>query len=167
MALQASTGLLFESQYRDVDWIRATWFGNDWVTLLVAVPLLFAGLVRAAAGSIRGLLLWLGLIGYALYNYAFYLFGAALNRVLSNLRRCARPVGNRADPRSVAHRCAASGREFSSNNPSATHWRLSRLRRTRVGVSVDRDVGRIHLRGAGRRPLNPRHSSWSLHSTCR
>jgi dolichyl-phosphate-mannose--protein O-mannosyl transferase len=25
------------------------------------------------------LLLWLGLIGYALYNYAFYLLGAALN----------------------------------------------------------------------------------------
>jgi hypothetical protein len=25
------------------------------------------------------LLLWLGLVGYALYNYAFYLFGAALN----------------------------------------------------------------------------------------
>ena len=72
-------GLVFQTAYRDVDWIRATWFGNDWVTLLVAVPLLLTGFVRAAAGSIRGLLLWLGLIGYALYNYAFYLFGAALN----------------------------------------------------------------------------------------
>ena len=54
-------------------------FGNDWVTLVIAVPLLVAGLVRAAAGTIRALLLWLGLIGYALYNYDFYLFGAALN----------------------------------------------------------------------------------------
>ena len=27
----------------------------------------------------RGLLLWLGTVGYAAYNYAFYLFGAALN----------------------------------------------------------------------------------------
>jgi len=23
-----------------VEWIKATWFGNDWVTLMVAVPLL-------------------------------------------------------------------------------------------------------------------------------
>jgi hypothetical protein len=79
MLAQSLMGLLSSRQYRDVDWIKASWFGNDWVTLVVAVPLLFAGLVRAAAGSVRGLLLWLGLIGYALYNYAFYLFGAALN----------------------------------------------------------------------------------------
>jgi hypothetical protein len=73
------TGLAFQAVYRDVEWIRATWFGNDWVTLIVAAPLLFIGLVRTAVGSVRGLLLWLCLIGYALYNYAFYLFGAALN----------------------------------------------------------------------------------------
>lgn len=79
MLVQAVLGLVFQSAYRDVDWIRASWFGNDWVTLVVAVPLLLTGFVRAAAGSIRGLLLCLGLIGYALYNYAFYLFGAALN----------------------------------------------------------------------------------------
>jgi hypothetical protein len=79
MALQALTGLLFEAEYRDVTWIRATWFGNDWVTLAVAIPLLFIGVVRAAAGSVRGLLLWLASLGFALYNYTFYLFGAALN----------------------------------------------------------------------------------------
>jgi hypothetical protein len=79
MSSQASMGLFFQTAYQDVDWIRATWFGNDWVTLVVAVPLLAGGLVRAASGSVRGLVLWLGLIGYAVYNYAFYLFGAALN----------------------------------------------------------------------------------------
>lgn len=79
MALQAALGLLFPGQYRDVDWIRATWHGNDWVTLVVAVPLLSISRGRAAAGSARGLLLWLGALGYALYNDAFYLFGAALN----------------------------------------------------------------------------------------
>jgi hypothetical protein len=79
MLTQAITGLAFRAAYRDVEWIRATWFGNDWVTLIVAAPLLSIGLARTAVGSVRGLLLWLGLIGYALYNYAFYLFGAALN----------------------------------------------------------------------------------------
>jgi hypothetical protein len=79
MSIQALSGIVFPTAYRDIDWIRAAWFGNDWVTAVIAVPLLCAGLVRAAAGSVRGLLLWLGLSGYALYNYAFYLFGAALN----------------------------------------------------------------------------------------
>lgn len=79
MILQAVLGLMFASQYRDVEWIRATWFGNDAVTLVVAVPLLSIGRARAKAGSGRGLLLWLGVTAYAAYNYAFYLFGAALN----------------------------------------------------------------------------------------
>jgi hypothetical protein len=52
--------VLFQAAYRDVDWIRASWFGNDWVTLAVAAPLLFLGLVQAGRGSVRGLLLWLG-----------------------------------------------------------------------------------------------------------
>lgn len=42
MVVQSSLGLLFQRQYRDVEWIKATWFGNDWVTLVVAVPLLVA-----------------------------------------------------------------------------------------------------------------------------
>lgn len=79
MATQALTGLLFPGTYRDVEWIRATWYGNDWVTLVVAVPLLAFGLIRMSRWSARGLLLWLGLVAYALYNYSFYLFGAALN----------------------------------------------------------------------------------------
>ncbi len=79
MLAQSVLGLFFQAEYRDVDWIRATWLGNDWVTLGLAVPLLVGALVLAAGGSIRGLLLWLGMLGFAAYNYAYYLFGAALN----------------------------------------------------------------------------------------
>jgi hypothetical protein len=79
MTVQAVLGLVFPDTYRDVEWIRATWFGNDGVTLLVAVPLLLVALAAARHGSGRGTLLWLGLLGYAGYNYAFHLFGAALN----------------------------------------------------------------------------------------
>lgn len=79
MLAQSALGLMFRGQYRDVEWIAATWLGNDWVTLVVAVPLLAAGLVLARHGSVRGLLLWLGTLGYAIYNSAYYLFGAALN----------------------------------------------------------------------------------------
>ena len=37
---QSLTGLMAPEQYRDVEWIKATWYGNDWLTLIVAVPLL-------------------------------------------------------------------------------------------------------------------------------
>jgi hypothetical protein len=79
MLLQSSLGLLYREQYRDVEWIAATWLGNDWVTLVVALPLLTAGALLASRRSARGVLLWLGTLGYAIYNYAYYLFGAALN----------------------------------------------------------------------------------------
>jgi hypothetical protein len=78
MLAQSLTGLLFPGQYRDAEWIKATWIGNDWVTLVVAMPLLVASRAFAKA-SVRGLLLWAGVLAYAVYNYAYYLFGAALN----------------------------------------------------------------------------------------
>ena len=79
MVVQSVLGLLFQEQYRDVEWIRATWFGNDWVTLVFAAPLLVVALRMARGGSVPGLLLWFGVIGYGVYNYAYYLFGAALS----------------------------------------------------------------------------------------
>jgi hypothetical protein len=79
MAAQSALGLIAPWQYRDVEWIRATWFGNDWCTLAVATPMLLVAARRASGGSTRGLLVSLGVLGYAVYNYAFYLFGAALN----------------------------------------------------------------------------------------
>jgi hypothetical protein len=79
MLIQASTGLLFSDQYRDEAWIEATWFGNDCVTLVVALPLLIFGASAGSRPPVRRLLLWLGLLGYGVYNYAFYLLGSALN----------------------------------------------------------------------------------------
>jgi hypothetical protein len=44
MFAQALSGLVLSEQYRDPEPIRTTWFGNDWITLVLAVPLLLAGL---------------------------------------------------------------------------------------------------------------------------
>jgi hypothetical protein len=79
MTLQAVLGLLWPTAYRDPDWIQATWFGNDCITLFVAAPLMWVTSRKAASGSTRAELAWLGSVGYSVYNYAFYLFGAALN----------------------------------------------------------------------------------------
>ena len=79
MIAQAVLGRVLDEQYRDVAWIRATWFGNDMVTLLLAVPMLVTALVLFRRGSVRGLILWCGVLGYVVYNYAYYMLGAALN----------------------------------------------------------------------------------------
>ncbi|MDD5368814.1 MAG: hypothetical protein PHQ40_07010, partial [Anaerolineaceae bacterium] len=79
MAAQSLLGRVFDGQYRDAEWIRATWFGNDLVTLLLVVPLLIAVLIFVRRDSLRGLLIWLGVLGYGAYNYAYYLLGASLN----------------------------------------------------------------------------------------
>ena len=78
MVAQALLGLRRPDGYRDVEWIAATWWGNDWVTLLVAVPLLAGTHVITQSGSTRATLLYLGMLAYAIYNYTFYLFGAAV-----------------------------------------------------------------------------------------
>lgn len=79
MLAASLAGLLDEGLYRDNPLVRSGWLGNDLVTLVVAVPTLVSGLLLARRGSVPGRLLWLGMLTYAFYDYAFYLFGAAYN----------------------------------------------------------------------------------------
>src|SRR5215212_9450716 len=80
LAMVASaTGLFAADLYRDNDWTRPQLRGNDLVTLFVAAPLLAGALLATVRGSLRGRLLWLGTLGYMLYNYLFYAVGAAYN----------------------------------------------------------------------------------------
>lgn len=77
--VQSAGGLFIGNLYRDNAWVISAWYGNDLVTLIVAVPLFVAALILSIRGSQRAQLVWLGMLAYMLYNYAFYLFGAALN----------------------------------------------------------------------------------------
>jgi hypothetical protein len=78
MTFQATAGLLFPEIYRDAAWIRAAWFGCDAVTLLGGVPLIVGGLLALRRGSVRGELLWLAGLGFGVYNYEYFAFGAHL-----------------------------------------------------------------------------------------
>ncbi len=79
-ALASAAGLLVESLYAaDTLWASAQCRGNDLVTLAVAVPALVVSGLLARRGSTRGRLVWMGMLGYLFYGYAFYLFGMALN----------------------------------------------------------------------------------------
>lgn len=78
-AISSLGGLLLSGLYRDNLFVTSAWKGNDLVTLVIAVPALAVALVLAARGSGRATLIWIGLLDYTLYNFAFYLFGTAFN----------------------------------------------------------------------------------------
>lgn len=80
MAAASAGGIFLRGLYRDNLQVASGWLGNDLVTLLIAVPALAASLALTVRGSSRGTLLWLGMLDYTLYNFAFYLFGSAFNR---------------------------------------------------------------------------------------
>ncbi len=77
--IASAGGLLLNGVYRDNAFVTTTWLGNDAITLFLAVPILIASLVYSARGSLKAQLVWMGVLDYMLYNYAFYLFGAAFN----------------------------------------------------------------------------------------
>jgi hypothetical protein len=70
LALFASLGgLLIDGLYQGNALLTAGWFGNDLVTMVVAIPLLVVSTVLAVRGSRRGTLIWIGMLAYTLYNY--------------------------------------------------------------------------------------------------
>lgn len=73
-----ATGLFAKDIYRDNVFVQTAWQANDWLTLLTVLPLML--FVLLTKKTIRVHLLWAGLLGYLIYNYAFYLFGAAFNK---------------------------------------------------------------------------------------
>jgi hypothetical protein len=79
MALAAVVGLVVPGFYPDYPWAAQALRGGDLVTLAVATPLLVAALVAAIRGSGRAQLVLAGALGYAVYNYAYIVFGAEFN----------------------------------------------------------------------------------------
>jgi hypothetical protein len=79
LTLVAAIGGLWGGVYRDNALVTRGWYGNDAVTLGVALPLMMRACYLSRSGSRRAQLLWLGTLYFTFYNYAFYLFGAAFN----------------------------------------------------------------------------------------
>jgi len=79
MVAQSGLGLLFREAYLDAPWIKTAWFGNDIITLVLGVPLTVAAMLYVRRGSLLGCLVWLGMLAYGVYNYAYYMLGVELN----------------------------------------------------------------------------------------
>lgn len=78
-AFVSAGGLLLDGLYRDNAFVKTTWLGNDAITLFLAVPIFISAMIVSNRGSLKAKLIWMGALDYMLYNYAFYLFGAAFN----------------------------------------------------------------------------------------
>jgi hypothetical protein len=80
MVVQAGLGLAVGGLYPEQPWAVAAFRGNDLVTLLLAAPVLAVAMLasrrRASSASV---LVWLGMLHYGVYNYAYYAFGAAFS----------------------------------------------------------------------------------------
>jgi hypothetical protein len=81
MAVASVLGLLVDGLYRDGPWAREAFRGADLVTLVLVAPLLIVSLVLSARGSARAKPVWIAMLGYSVYNYAYYVFGARVNDV--------------------------------------------------------------------------------------
>ncbi len=60
--------------------VKTAWFANDLITLTVTIPLLVKAMVNSQMTSTYWRLIWIGMLVYMFYNYAFYLFRSTFNR---------------------------------------------------------------------------------------
>jgi hypothetical protein len=83
MVVASAAGLLIGGLYRDGPWAREALRGGDLTTIAVAAPVLITSMLLARHGSRAAQVVWLGALAYSLYNYAYYVFGAAFNDIFA------------------------------------------------------------------------------------
>lgn len=82
MAIASVAGVYLPGTYahETPSW-AAQGVGQDIVNLLVVLPALLVSTYFVAKGSVRGLLVWLGLLVYIVYSYVLYAFFVHFNRL--------------------------------------------------------------------------------------
>ncbi|MGO9387606.1 MAG: hypothetical protein ACLPWD_06100 [Methanobacterium sp.] len=83
LAIIATTsGLFWNSLYKhDTISIIAQMMGQDLITLTIAVPLILISLYLIYNNSLRGRLIWMGILFYFIYTYASMSFLASYNQL--------------------------------------------------------------------------------------
>jgi len=80
VALTAVAGIFWPATYgRETLYQKAGGIGSDLVDLFLAVPVLLISGIRGYRGSVPARLVWLGTLGYLLYNLPLYAFGVHFN----------------------------------------------------------------------------------------
>jgi len=83
VALMAASTIMMlvvnELLVAESSWAREAFRGGELVSLVLGVPLLVGALIAMRRGSIRAQALWIGMLLYAAYNYAYAVFGSTFN----------------------------------------------------------------------------------------
>ena len=82
MVVQSVLGLVVDGLYPEQTWAVAALRGNDLVTLVLVVPMLSAAAwLSRRRPSTAAVVVWLAMLFYGVYNYAYYAFGAGFSDV--------------------------------------------------------------------------------------
>ncbi len=79
MIVATLTGIFSENLYQDNLFVQSAWYGTDLITFILAMPIFLISIILYKKKTLFGLLLVFAMLFYFMYNYAFYLFSAALN----------------------------------------------------------------------------------------
>ena len=79
MVIASAGGLFVDGIYLDSMNVEAALRGGDLVNLVVATPILLIAIWMTRRGSIRAHLVWLAILAYIAYGYAYYVFGPTFN----------------------------------------------------------------------------------------
>lgn len=71
--------IIFPQIYKDNEFVKNAWFGNDLITAFLTGPILIFLSLRKNMQEKLQFTLFLGMLWYMFYNYFFYLFGSAFN----------------------------------------------------------------------------------------
>jgi hypothetical protein len=77
--IATAIGAFSERLYRDNDFLVTVWQSTDLMVLILIVPLFVISIYFSKKDSLWAYLILLGLLDFTLYNYGYYLFGAAFN----------------------------------------------------------------------------------------
>lgn len=77
--IHAAIGAFFPGIFRDPPMTAGNAQGTALVIVIVAIPVLVASMILAVRGSWRAQILWLGTLGYILYNAVIFAFAVAFN----------------------------------------------------------------------------------------
>ena len=75
-------GTFFVQLYRDNDFVKTVWQGNDVITFAIVAPLMLYAMMKARTSPFtnkRLFFVWMGCLWYMIYNYVFYVYAAAFN----------------------------------------------------------------------------------------
>jgi hypothetical protein len=80
VALTAVAGIFWPATYaRETLYSKAGGIGSDLVDLFLVVPILLISGIKGYRGSVPARVVWLGTLGYLLYNFVLYVFGVHFN----------------------------------------------------------------------------------------